>query len=181
MKTATQNLEDDHVYILKLTDVMEQIARSKEPSADHISEAVDIVRNFADGIHHAKEENILFPKMAEKGFSPDQGPVAVMLHEHVDGRNFIRAVSDSLQLYINGDTSVLPEISQNILGYVFLLRNHISKENNILFKMADKVLSGSEQEKLLNDFDNAVKNYSSGKTPADYISQIGVLAAYYKV
>jgi len=181
MKTATQNLEDDHVYILKLTDVMEQIARSKEPRADHIIEVVDIVRNFADGMHHAKEENILFPKMAEKGFSPDQGPVAVMLHEHVDGRNFIRAVSDSLQLYINGDTSVLPEISQNILGYVFLLRNHISKENNILFKMADKVLSGSEQEKLLNEFDNAIKKYSPGKTPADYISQIGVLASYYKV
>jgi hemerythrin-like domain-containing protein len=132
-------------------------------------------------MHHAKEENILFPKMAEKGFSPDQGPVAVMLHEHVDGRNFIRAVSDSLQLYINGDTSVLPEISQNILGYVFLLRNHISKENNILFKMADKVLSGSEQEKLLNEFDNAIKKYSPGKTPADYISQIGVLASFYKV
>jgi hemerythrin-like domain-containing protein len=181
MKTATQNLEDDHVHILKLTDVMEKIAHSKEPSADHITEVIEIVRNFADGIHHAKEENLLFPKMAEKGFSPNQGPVAVMLHDHVEGRNFIKAAADSLALYIKGDKSVLPEISQNLLGYVFLLRNHIAKENNILFRMADNVLSGSEQEKLLNDFAVAVKNYSSGKTPDDFIKQIETLAAFYHV
>jgi hemerythrin-like domain-containing protein len=181
MKTATQNLEDDHVHILKLTDVMEKITQSKEPDIDHIREVVDLVRNFADGLHHAKEENLFFPKLAEKGFSSRQGPVAVMLHEHTEGRNFIRAVSENIPLYINGDKSVLKEINHNILGYVDLLRNHIAKENNILFRMADNVLSDTDHEKLLTEFDSAIKTYSPAKNPEYFIERIESLAKFYKV
>jgi hemerythrin-like domain-containing protein len=181
MKTATQNLEEDHIHILKLTDVMEKIAQSKDPDIDHIREVIDLVRNFADGLHHAKEENLLFPKLAEKGFSQQQGPVAVMLHEHIEGRNFIKAVVDNLPLYNKGDKSVWEEISQNILGYVFLLRNHISKENNILFRMADNALSESEQQKLLSEFESATKKSGTSKGTEDYIRQINTLAALYKV
>jgi hemerythrin-like domain-containing protein len=181
MKTATQNLEDDHVHILKLIDVMEKITQSKEPDIDHIREAVDLVRNFADGLHHAKEENFFFPKLAEKGFSSQQGPVAVMLHEHTEGRNFIRAVSKNIPLYINGDKSVLKEINHNLLGYVDLLRNHIAKENNILFRMADNVLSETDHQKLLTEFDSAIKTYDAGKSIGNYFDRIESLAVFYKV
>jgi hemerythrin-like domain-containing protein len=37
-------------------------------------------------------------------------------------------------------------------NYINLLRSHIAKENNVLFKMADQVLSPLEQEDLLNEF-----------------------------
>jgi hemerythrin-like domain-containing protein len=181
MKTATQNLEDDHVHILKLTDVMEKIAQSKDLDIDHIGEVIGLVRNFADGLHHAKEENLFFPKLAEKGFSQQQGPVAVMLHEHVEGRNYIKAVADSLPLYNKGDKSVREEISQNILGYVSLLRNHIAKENNILFRMADNVLSDPEQQKLLSEFESATIKAGTAEGPQDYIRQIERLALLYKV
>ena len=36
MKTATKNLEDDHIYVLKLTDVMEAVTHSASPDIDHI-------------------------------------------------------------------------------------------------------------------------------------------------
>ena len=55
MTTATRNLEDDHIHILKLIDVMETITRSENPDINHIESILDIIRNFADGLHHAKE------------------------------------------------------------------------------------------------------------------------------
>jgi hemerythrin-like domain-containing protein len=179
MKTATQNLEDDHVYILKLTDIMMAITRSDKPGISHIETVVDIIKNFADGLHHAKEEELLFPKLEEKGFSASQGPVAVMLHEHVEGRNFVKGIVDNIDLYKHGSREAMKDILVNMLGYADLLRNHIAKENNILFRMADKVLSANEQDKLVSKFEEIENNRKPGSAPSDYISSIKELAVLY--
>jgi len=181
MSTSTRNLEDDHVHILKLIEVMEQISYSDDPGIDHLESIVDIVRNYADGIHHAKEENLFFPFLSERGFSSDHGPVAVMLNEHVQGRNFVKGISDNITLFKRGDKSVLDEIRRNINGYVELLRNHIGKENNILFRMADKVLSEADHIYLLEKFEEAERKHSLIATPQDYIDRIQRLALQYKV
>ena len=70
---------------------------------------------------------------------------------------------------------------QNMRGYAELLVNHIGKENNILFRMADKVLSENEQHELLSDFEKIEKNRSEGTMAADYIGRIKTLASFYKV
>ena len=146
MNNATKNLEDDHVYILKLIDVMEIMTESSEPVVSDLEEAVELIKNFADGLHHAKEESLLFPLMAERGFSTQQGPVAMMLHEHTLGRNFVKEMLVNIELFKDGDLSAIAMVYQNMLGYGELLRNHIAKENNVLFKMADNALSASDQE-----------------------------------
>jgi hemerythrin-like domain-containing protein len=181
MKTATQNLEDDHIHVLKLTDVMEAVTISDTPDADHIGDIVDIIRNFADGLHHAKEENLFFPALENKGFSPQQGPVAVMLHEHVEGRNFVKGIADNLELLKNGNKSAVDDIYFNMRGYADFLRNHIGKENNILFRMADKVLSEGEQHHLLSQFDEIEKDRPAGTRAEDYIDRIKKLASFYKL
>ena len=73
---ATSNLENDHVHILRLCEVMERMAHAGNSDPEHLDRVVSLIRNFADGLHHKKEEELLFPKMAEKGFSTTQGPVA---------------------------------------------------------------------------------------------------------
>ena len=181
MNTATRNLENDHVHILRLIDVMVHITISDNPDIGHIERIVDIIKNFADGLHHAKEENLFFPFLTERGFSLTQGPVAVMLHEHVQGRNFVKGMAENIAIYRNGNTSVLSEIYLNMNGYADLLRSHISKENNILFRMADNVLSESDQQKLLGRFAEAEKNHFSTLNSQQYISQIQELASFYKI
>lgn len=177
MNSATENLENDHIYILRLTDVMEQIAQSDEPDILHIEKVVEIIRNFADGLHHTKEEEHLFPFLGEKGFSATQGPVAVMLHEHEQGRNFVRGIVENISLYRNGDRNAAGEIYLNMRGYAGLLRSHISKENNILFRMADRVLSEADHTALTEQF--AAAEARNGRGSADYIRQIEELASIY--
>jgi hemerythrin-like domain-containing protein len=181
MNTATKNLEDDHVHILRLLEVMKRIIGSDNPDISHIESIVDIIRNFADGLHHAKEENQFFPFLTNRGFSLSQGPVAVMLYEHVEGRAFVKGISDNIPLYKGSNTSALGKIYSNMAGYADLLYNHIGKENNILFPMADRALSETDNTELLKQFDEAEKIHASGSSSAEYIKRIQQLASSYGV
>lgn len=174
MKTATSNLEEDHVYILRLIDVMEQISKEPDPDIMHLETIVDLIRNFADGLHHAKEENLLFPKMVEKGFSFQQGPIAVMMNDHVQGRIYVKGMAENISRYKSGDIDSLKNIYLNMRGYMELLRAHIAKENNILFRMADKAFSNEEQQNLLAQFSDIEETNSN-----DFISQINELSRIY--
>ena len=127
MTTATQNLENDHVQILRLIEVMERITQSANPNVEHMETIVKVIREFADGLHHAKEEQLLFPLMVQKGFSNETGPVAVMLHDHVEGRNFVKGMAEKISMYKQSETSALKAIYSNMLGYADLLKNHIGK------------------------------------------------------
>jgi len=178
MNTAANNLENDHIYILRLTDVMKQLTSQEIPEIGHLKEVVDLIRNFADGMHHMKEENHLFPSMVSKGLPKEHGPVAVMLYEHEQGRQFVRGMVENIALYEQGNLSARDQIYKNMTGYAELLRNHIHKENNILFPMADNLFSQSENQNLLTEFDR-IENPSEGVNHQVFIERIDRLAEIY--
>lgn len=179
MNTATQNLEDDHVFILRLTDVMLAMVEQQSEEIQHFELVVSLIRQFADGLHHAKEEDLLFPLMGEKGFSPDQGPVAVMLHEHVQGRNFVKGINQGIEALKSARDGALHSIYENMIGYAQLLQSHISKENNILFRMADQVFSSEEQQRLLIQFAGVDAKAEVEFNSVNSIQKINHLAAIY--
>jgi hemerythrin-like domain-containing protein len=77
----------------------------------------------------------------------------MMLIEHEQGRAFVRALAEAAGRYARGDQSAVPVLIQNGRGYVALLRQHIMKEDNILFMLADRVLSEADQRQLVEDFE----------------------------
>ena len=181
MTTATQNLENDHVQILRLIEVMERITESADPNVEHLELIVKVIREFADGLHHAKEEQLLFPLMVQKGFSNQSGPVAVMLHDHAEGRNFVKGMAENILRFQQGEHTALKAIYYNMLGYADLLKNHIGKENNVLFRMADRAFTSAEQESLLLDFTKVESTQQNGQSKEDYIALIDRLAGIYLV
>ena len=78
---ATTNLENDHFHILKLCDVMERIAHEDDIDLLKIEEIVKIIRGFADGLHHKKEEavceNCLPLPYCDTALSPISEPMSV--------------------------------------------------------------------------------------------------------
>jgi hemerythrin-like domain-containing protein len=181
MTTATQNLENDHVHILRLIEVMERIADAADPNVDHLELIVRVIREFADGLHHAKEEQLLFPLMVQKGFSAESGPIAVMLHDHAEGRNFVKGMAENIAQFKQGESSALRAIYSNMQDYAELLKNHIGKENNVLFRMADNTFTTAEQESLLIDFAIVENKQESGQSKDEYITLINKLAATYLI
>ncbi len=179
MNTATQDLENDHKYILRLIDIMERMVMNCSTDIPHMKMVVNLIRQYADGFHHAKEENLLFPMLVQKGFSTDSGPVSVMLHEHDEGRKFVKGMIDGIEAYATTGDSSLPDIYLNMQGYIDLLRAHIGKENNVLFKMADRILSPLEQQQLLEAFTAVeTKNYTKDQIKQFIIDIEGLEAVY---
>jgi hemerythrin-like domain-containing protein len=77
--------------------------------------------------------------------------------------------------------AALGNIYRNMASYAELLQNHISKENNILFRMADSKLSDEDQQELLRLFAEAERNHSSGYSSSQYIERIDTLASAYGI
>ncbi|HYK89275.1 MAG TPA: hemerythrin domain-containing protein [Acidobacteriota bacterium] len=157
MNTATGTLRKEHEAILKMLDAAEEAARqltSNIPVAPEIlSDLLEFLRTFADRCHHSKEEDLLFPALEERGLPRQGGPIGVMLHEHEQGRSLIRQMGEASEAYAAGDANAAQIWAIAARTYAGLLRSHIMKENNILFVMAERILTQSEQEALSAAFD----------------------------
>jgi hemerythrin-like domain-containing protein len=149
-------LMDEHRLIEKVLGSLETcaieveggLALERPVARDYAS----FLRGFADAWHHGKEEDVLFRRMVERGFSEESGPVAVMLHEHRQGRALVGSIAA-----IGADSGIVSPgeataFLASALGFVPLLRQHIQKEDNILYPMSQRVLSSVEFETMLEDF-----------------------------
>lgn len=153
----TAILRHEHDIILLVLNGIERGAGSLQTTlADEpewLDTIVDFVRNFADRCHHGKEEKHLFVRLEARGIPRTGGPIGVMLQEHEQGRAFIRATADATPAAKAGEAPALEAAQANLLGYVELLRAHIAKENDILFPMADQVLTEQDQQELEDAFE----------------------------
>lgn len=155
---ATEVLMEEHRVIERVLNALERAARNtaegKAQRPQFFIEAADFVRGFADGCHHKKEENVLFPIMQAYGVPAEGGPIGVMLYEHEQGRRYVRGMRAAAERWAAGDEAARAEAAENALNYVALLRQHILKENDILFPMAAQVIPAGEHEAVLERFEH---------------------------
>jgi hemerythrin-like domain-containing protein len=76
-----------------------------------------------------------------------------MLYEHDLGRRLLRDMEESLHK-INKDPEAEKDLIETSLNYIELLRQHIFKEDNILFKMAEEVLDDDIDKRLVKAFED---------------------------
>ncbi len=79
------------------------------------------------------------------------GPIGVMLKEHEQARSYVKGMKEALK-NIN-DPKARKQFVENAWAYVHLLKQHIDKEDNILYPMAEQKLSEKMMERLLEEFD----------------------------
>jgi len=153
---ATDILIQEHRVIEKILDSLETAANRLSAGdtipMDFFLKTADFVKNFADGCHHKKEEGVLFVAMAANGMSQETEPLSIMLAEHEEGRRLTRAMREGAERVQGGDTTAMHQVIQNALDYVALLREHIQKEDHILFPMADDVIPVGQHQQLMTEF-----------------------------
>lgn len=146
MRSATGILRDEHDLILRallsLEAAAERLVVGGALPGGLWTEMIDWLRAFADHNHHAKEEKALFPAMVKAGVPAEGGPIAVMLEEHAEGRALLAAMR-------TGESVDQVAAAQR---YIRLLRDHIDKENGLLFPLAEAVLDEREEAEVCREF-----------------------------
>ena len=116
-----------------------------ELDPDVAGEFVRFFRDYADDHHHAKEEDILFPWMKASGFMQGAGPIEVMLMDHCQSREHMAAMDAARErVRASADDQEARELFiRHGEAYATLLWQHIWKEDNILYPMAERLGPGT--------------------------------------
>ena len=147
-ENPTQVLSKEHEKILKaihlILDECKAVEKGKKLDKKFFENAVSFIRNYADKFHHAKEEDILF-KEIESNLT-HCNPIPQMLHEHELGRGFVKGIKQGIEE--NNEKKII----KNARGYAGLLQEHIFKEDNILYPMAEENMTKEVKNSIMIKF-----------------------------
>ncbi len=149
---SVERLKAEHDLIERGLNLLEEAVvriEAGQPLPEGFSSwAPWFLQQFADQCHHAKEEDVFFPVLKQRGIPEQGGPIGVMLHEHVLGRDCVRRMREASQ----AQPFDAPTFADAARQYIPLLRQHIFKGNNILFRMAEQVMSETDDSDVTGRF-----------------------------
>jgi hemerythrin-like domain-containing protein len=178
-RDITQALVHEHRLIVRMLDILERNARltaaGRYTNYRFYLDGVAFIRNYADRFHHAKEEDVLFEALVANGMPREHSPVAAMLMEHDQGRAFVRAMEEAAQAALSGRGDQDRIIAENALGYVALLREHIAKEDDILYPLAERLIPEGARDAIVAAYGKAEE-----RTAADFETQYEAIVAGYE-
>jgi hemerythrin-like domain-containing protein len=152
LSKAIEDLMHEHEAILSSLKILDKISTDIEngsiPAKADLKDFIGFLREFADKCHHGKEEGLLFPALIKAGMPGQGGPIGVMLLEHVQGRGYVKEMSQALES--GPDLKVFADAAAH---YSSLLQSHIQKENSVLFPIAEKTLDKERLDQLYRSFE----------------------------
>ena len=165
LEKMTSNLEVGHVIytlvkehevILSFLDKLEitnqeiQKMDAYDPSKEVFTQLFHIAEHLIGAEpHHQREEQVLFPEVEKNGVT---GPTRIMVMEHEDLRRYKHDIQNLAKDIADMDFTEFKNklnASSNIL--IMTLRDHIFKENNILYPMALEVIKDSKDWNKLKE------------------------------
>lgn len=178
---ATEILSSEHRVIERVIAALDAAADRLESGAavrpGFFVDATRFIRNFADGYHHGKEEEVLFATMARNGMSTDDGPIGMMLFEHDRARELTSGLGKAAERWAGGDRDVADTLADYARAYGELLTQHIYKEDNILFPMAAQAILPQEQDEVLHEFERIEREQAAKGSKASYLDLADSLCA----
>jgi hemerythrin-like domain-containing protein len=131
-----RKMMEEHKFILKLLDFVPRIIqRISKNDIDKklIVKCVEFIKEYADAYHHAKEETILF-----SFFNSSDDIIESFIKEHIAGREFVGDILAGLKS--NNNELVI----SNLEFYCGLLKEHITKEDTILYPWMNRTLTDTQ-------------------------------------
>ena len=154
---ALQQLYDEHDIILMAADRLRNMLDSPTPfeeepapfeeepdlsiRSEELRALLTFFREYADGYHHQKEEDILFPALAEA--NPAMEMLTGSLTEH---HVLFREALTNAQAMMETNDWETARIT--LRAYIADLADHISAENDELFVAAEDMLAESDKERI---------------------------------
>ncbi len=147
---ALQILVDEHKLIKRwlalITDLAQNLDLNSERDRQGSENGIDFIRSYADRLHHGKEEAILFTY-----FDDTADIFQVIYEDHKRARSFVQEMLRAL------NEKNTEKFVSNMLDYAVLLKEHIRKEDEMLFPWLDSRLTDEQKEELVVLFEHSDK------------------------
>lgn len=156
LSAALQQLKNEHGPLRAQMEAF-YIKAQEIGQASDVSNWVQPIRELAElviafeaelGPHSEREEGVLFPMMA-KYIGRETGPIVVMEYEHdqakMNLKNFIVSVNQLPEVLEEKQANEMASYAKN--AYL-ILSDHFMKEENVLFPMAERLLTPEDKEEL---------------------------------
>ena len=168
---------NEHKNIKRMLAVIRKycfkVLKNKEVDYNDFYRIIDFVRNYADKHHHGKEEDYLFNRMVDEIKGPTEKLVKHgMLVEHDLGRLYMQNLEKALKALENGEEEAKIDIIANAVSYTDLLYRHIEKEDDVVYKFAERNLSNETLKKLDEDCKRIEKEAKEKGIQDKYINLI---------
>jgi hemerythrin-like domain-containing protein len=158
---ATDELKNEHQGIELMLRILQAIAgklgQGEQIGSGQLNGIMEFLSIFVDKCHHGKEEEFLFPALEAAGVPREGGPIGVLMGEHEQGRKLVARLKNAVTNYTSGDKTAAANVQVIVDEYVALLIQHIEKENNVLFAMADAKLDTAKDNELFEAFEQLEK------------------------
>jgi len=161
---ATAVLREEHRLILKVLGVLERILDASSRDAEATADCITFFRLFTDACHHGQEEGVLFEELVDRGLPRGAGPIAVMMTEHEQGRELVRAMAAAHESAGEPESDAWFALESAGRDYIALLRRHIMKEDGVLFEMADRMIVGPACREVCERYHVACLERLEGRT-----------------
>lgn len=152
MARSLSIIRDEHRSILAVLHGMSYLVQETrvrglrvDPRVFHAM--IYYLDTFSERIHHPKEDRHLFPALRNSS-AEASALIAELEEEHARGEDALRRLSQSLLRYEEGGKREFPAFEREVENFVRNYRDHIRKEEDRLFPLAERALTGSDWAKL---------------------------------
>lgn len=152
---TTDILSKEHEIIkTMIIKTIEMLDSDNVISEEDFFSSYDFFTKYADNFHHKKEEDIYFKWMIEKKPDLQLGPIRVMLNDHDHMRELIK---NAKEFYLKNDET---QYRANFKNYCRQLREHINKEDQVLYNIAEDINKNSldGDELMLTKFNKIIQD-----------------------
>jgi hemerythrin-like domain-containing protein len=150
------DIQSDHVAMSIILEAMENRAQEilKNGNVDYfrIAQILDFLHNYANNLHYAKEERILFPAVMDVSKPWIFKTIKNLIHEHTLAREYIKQIDKNLRSCLDGNTNALQDMALVMLKYVALEKNHIKVEDDVVMPLFKKLLDSNKMEGFKFEF-----------------------------
>jgi hemerythrin-like domain-containing protein len=160
---VTSGLMLEHQLILRFAKALDDYLDRYERDSAHestlraLNSICEFIVEYSDHYHHAKEETILFEFMGRPGVLSHCNPLPQMLREHEEGRSATHALIQGLR------DRQRETVLRSGREWSELIREHIYKEDNILYRFAEDGLTDDAKQDILASYQEVEKTKDRGQ------------------
>ena len=150
-------LEAEHRLVLEVADAADAECRHIEATgtirADLVGDMIGFFRYFADGLHHPKEESLLYSRCHRRGMTDEDEPLEQMIGEHEWCRGKLDRLEQSLGRIAPDDRAGALDFAGRLREYIEVMRCHIEVEEDVFFDTAQHYLTIDDRHALTEEFE----------------------------